>query len=370
VTNPEKSIFHSTGMPLGLSESAGVGRAQSPLWMSPFSVQQGPPTVSQRGGVPSSPALDGFVDKEESASEVPDEQAQEDVPRKHSGLPADRVTQAILPSSFSWPVGPQKTGLQYSSPTKQGEQAERSNQNLGTTGPEEHQESTSRSITKGFSESRQRRFPTLKTDPATASNQGLTEFTASSITREISSTHESRTSAGADRSAAHTRGDSIAAHVEPWSDRQIQGSKSLGALRLAVVENSNPTRSSVKVTALQRTLDHDRAGPRRPTGIPWHNWATHTFSEQKLRPQTLTTSVAAKANAVEVLEKLSSGGSQAPPAAASGRRVHIGKLHITVQRPAGEVQPQQVPIADAQHASQPTGQSFFDPWERHYSSFD
>jgi len=357
-------------MPLGLSESAGVGRAQSPLWMSPFSVEQGPQTASQGGGVPSSPALDGFVDKEESASEVPDEQEQEDVPREHSGLPADRVTQATLPSSFSWPVGPQKTGLQYSSPTKQGEQAERSNQNLGTTGPEEHQESTSRSITKGFSESWRRRLPTLKTEPATASNQGLTDITASSsVTREISSTQESRTSTAARRSAAHTRGDSIAAHVEPWGDRQIQGSKALGALWFAVVENSNPTRSSVKVTALLRTPDHDRAVPR-PTGIPWHNWVTHTFSEQKLRPQTLTTSVAAKANAVEVLEKLSSGGSQAPPAGASGRRVHIGKLHITVQRPAGEVQPQQVPIADARHASQPTGQAFIDPWERLYSSFD
>lgn len=368
--NQERSIFHSNGMPLSFSENAGVGRAQSPGWMSPFSIGRVPQTVSQDGGVSLRPALDGHDDQEESAPEVPDRQEQEAVAGEGSGLSADQVTPLPLPSSFSWMVGRLQPGFPPLSAARG--QAGRSNQNSGWTGPEEHQESSSGSFAKGFSEPGQWRLPTLKTVLAAMSGQGPTAFTSSSVTREIWSHQESRRNAAAGKSAAHSSADAPAAHVEPWDDRQSQGIKALGYPWPAVVENSSSTQPSVKVTASPRTFDPDRFRLRaRSTSVAGHNWITPTFSEQKLRPQVLTTSVAAKASAVEVLEKLSSGGSQAPAAAAPGRRVHISKLHITVQRPAGEAQPQQAPpAADARHASQPGEQVFFDPWERHYSNFD
>ncbi len=369
--NQERSIFHSNGMPLGFSENAGVGRAQSPGWMSPFSIGRVPQTVSQDGGVSLRPALDGHDDQEESAPEVPDRQEQEAVAGESSGLSADQVTQLPLPSSFSRMVGRLQPGLPPLSAAR-GEQAGRSNQNSGWIGPEEHQESSSGSLAKSFSEPGPRCLPTLKTESGATSNEGPTAFTASSVTPENWSHQESRRNAAEGKSGTHSSGDSPAAHVEPWDDRQSQGIKAAPRSAWpAVVENSNSTQPSVKVTASPRTFDPDRFRLRaRSTSVAGHNWITPTFSEQKLRPQVLTTSVAAKASAVEVLEKLSSSGSPAPAAAAAGRRVHIGKLHITVQRPAGEAQPQQAQVAEAQHASQPGGQVFFDPWERHYSSFD
>ena len=60
----------------------------------------------------------------------------------------------------------------------------------------------------------------------------------------------------------------------------------------------------------------------------------------------------------------------APQQEAGGRRVHIGNLHITVQRPAmaAAAPPSSVSSAQAQPAAAP--QTFFNPWERHNPAFD
>jgi hypothetical protein len=62
----------------------------------------------------------------------------------------------------------------------------------------------------------------------------------------------------------------------------------------------------------------------------------------------------------------------APPhQAGGGRRVHIGNLRITVQRPAMAVA-QTPPSAPStqQQAAAAAGQTLFNPWERHYMAFD
>jgi hypothetical protein len=56
--------------------------------------------------------------------------------------------------------------------------------------------------------------------------------------------------------------------------------------------------------------------------------------------------------------------------AGGGRRVHIGNLRITVQRPAIAAQtPSSAPLAQPQAAAA-AGQTLFNPWERHYMAFD
>ncbi|MBZ5493555.1 MAG: hypothetical protein LAO76_21775 [Acidobacteriia bacterium] len=55
-----------------------------------------------------------------------------------------------------------------------------------------------------------------------------------------------------------------------------------------------------------------------------------------------------------------------------GRRVHIGNLRITVQRPAMATTqtPSSAPSAQPQQAPAAAGQPLFNPWERHYMAFD
>jgi hypothetical protein len=62
----------------------------------------------------------------------------------------------------------------------------------------------------------------------------------------------------------------------------------------------------------------------------------------------------------------------APQQQAGGsRRVHIGNLRITVQRPAmaAAQTPSSAPSAQPQAAAA-AGQTLFNPWERHYMAFD
>jgi hypothetical protein len=55
-----------------------------------------------------------------------------------------------------------------------------------------------------------------------------------------------------------------------------------------------------------------------------------------------------------------------------GRRVHIGNLRITVQRPAmaAAQTPSSAPSAQPQQTPAAAGQTLFNPWERHYMAFD
>jgi len=55
-----------------------------------------------------------------------------------------------------------------------------------------------------------------------------------------------------------------------------------------------------------------------------------------------------------------------------GRRVHIGNLRITVQRPAmaAAQTPPSAPSGQPQQTPSVAGQPLFNPWERHYMAFD
>lgn len=59
------------------------------------------------------------------------------------------------------------------------------------------------------------------------------------------------------------------------------------------------------------------------------------------------------------------------PHAGGNRRVHIGNLRITVQRPAmAAAQTQSSAPLPQPQAAPATGQTLFNPWERHYMAFD
>jgi hypothetical protein len=72
---------------------------------------------------------------------------------------------------------------------------------------------------------------------------------------------------------------------------------------------------------------------------------------------------------LDVLEQLNSTPPRVTTSSPSGRRVHIDKLHITVQRPVAEPPAQPAQVPEPRTVSFPK-QVFFDPWEKHYSSFD
>jgi hypothetical protein len=72
-----------------------------------------------------------------------------------------------------------------------------------------------------------------------------------------------------------------------------------------------------------------------------------------------------------LLERLNDRAS-AQQQTGGGRRVHIGNLRITVQRPAmaAAQTPPSAPSAQPQQAPAAAGQQLFNPWERHYMAFD
>jgi hypothetical protein len=72
-----------------------------------------------------------------------------------------------------------------------------------------------------------------------------------------------------------------------------------------------------------------------------------------------------------LLERLNDRASRQQQAGV-GRRVHIGNLRITVQRPAmaAAQTPPSAPSAQPQQAPAAAGQPLFNPWERHYMAFD
>jgi hypothetical protein len=83
----------------------------------------------------------------------------------------------------------------------------------------------------------------------------------------------------------------------------------------------------------------------------------------EIRPQSDTSQQA-------LLDRLNDRA--APPQhAGANRRVHIGNLRITVQRPAmaAAQTPSSAPLPQPQAAAA-AGQTLFNPWERHYMAFD
>lgn len=60
----------------------------------------------------------------------------------------------------------------------------------------------------------------------------------------------------------------------------------------------------------------------------------------------------------------------APHQQGEGRRVHIGNLHITVQRPAMPATQTQPSAPSVQPQAASATQILFNPWERHYMAFD
>jgi hypothetical protein len=68
----------------------------------------------------------------------------------------------------------------------------------------------------------------------------------------------------------------------------------------------------------------------------------------------------------DLLERLN----QHNPQHEGGKRVHIRNLHVTVQKAAASQQQQPAQGAQQQAAPAAVPQTFFNPWERHYSAFD
>lgn len=362
--NQERSIFHSNGMPLRLSENRGAGRAQSSRWMSPFYTGHAAETLPHGGRTVSAPFPDAPPDQEEYAPEFSEGPEQAAVPEQASALPAGQRTEFPLPSSFSWVAEAHQPSFPLPSSSAESGQAIRSNRNLGRA----DQERSAGSIAADFSEPTHRDLPAPKTEP-TAAGQARTASTASPITRKIRSQKESRRKDTKLTSAARSSSDSPSARAEVWGYRENLGMNAMESPRPAGAANSGSTLPAVKVTVSSRTTGPETESSR-PTSVLGDSSMAGTFGEQKLGHEVATTTAARKTEALEVLEKLSSGGSQEPASPASGRRVHIGKLHITVLRPAGDASPQAPQAAEAQRASQPAGQVFFDPWEKHYSSLD
>lgn len=73
----------------------------------------------------------------------------------------------------------------------------------------------------------------------------------------------------------------------------------------------------------------------------------------------------------ELLQRLSQTHKPAQPQESSGRRVHIGNLQITVQRPAmpAAQTPASAPSAQPQSAAA-ASPTYFNPWERLHTAFD
>jgi hypothetical protein len=70
-----------------------------------------------------------------------------------------------------------------------------------------------------------------------------------------------------------------------------------------------------------------------------------------------------------LLERLNDRAA-APHQQGGGRRVHIGNLQITVQRPAMAATQAQPSAPSVQPQAAPAAQISFNPWERHYMAFD
>ena len=367
MTNQERSIFQSNGMPLRFADNTRAGRAPSPDWMSPFSISQQAQTMSGGAGVPSGPSFDVPVDEAEQVPALP--RTQETVVfQGSSDLAAGRVDQLLAPS-FSWPAGSHRPDSSVIASSGQVEPAGTSNQHLDPVVREHHQGLSQESILAGsVDEPAQRRFDGIKIPPRAASHEGAAGVNVRARTRDSGAPIESGTNLLRGGLVARSPRDQLVGHREDREFLQSLGNNKLGASRLGRLENRSA--AAVKVKASQSNVDLSPANPRQVMTSD-HSWTANAFLGQKLPVEVLSPMVAKKSDAIEVLEKLSVGASPAPAAPRPGRQVHIGKLHITVQRPAVAA-PQQPPspVVEAQHTSQTPRHAFLNPWERHYSSFD
>lgn len=389
MTNQETSIFHSKGMPLRFSANAGTGRTPPLAWMRHFFIGRPAQPVVRGAEVFASPVVDVPVDGVDG-----DDPAQPllDAPEPGANSAANRgaPSPSQAPSS-SLSAEANRPESPAGSPSGQGERAGKSSLSSGLAGLETSREHSAnlRSMQAGSAEPAPGRIRGVRVAPQVGGDEGPPEFTASRIARETSPsiTSETRSYGGSD--ADTVIGESEIGHPKTHStgglpggmlptadaeDRKyVQGRKitELGLTGLGRVANANATRAAVKVTASRRPIDPETASPQQ-VHISGQGGMANSFSSQEIRAEVFSTVAAPKTDALEVLEKLSTRTSQAPAAASRPRKqVHIGKLHITVQRPAVEAPPQQQPpVVEGRHASQPAGRVFLDPWERHYSSFD
>jgi len=367
VTNQERSIFQSNGMPLRFADNTHAGRAPSQAWMSPFSISQQAQTMSPAAGVLSGPSFDVPVDEAEPVPALPGTQ-ETVVFQETSDLAAGRVDQLLAPS-FSWPVDSHRPGSSVIASSGQVEPAGTSNQNPDPVAREQHQVHSPESMLAGsVDEPAQPRFDSIKSAPKAASDERRSGVDVRARTRDSGAPVESGPNPLRGELAARSTGDQLVGRREDKDSLQSLGNDKLGSLRLGRLENRSA--AAVKVRASQSNVDLSPASPPQVM-TSGHNWTANAFLGQKLPVEVLSPRVAGKSDAIEVLERLSFGASPAPAAPRPGRQVHIGKLHITVQRPAAAAPQQQPsPVAEARHTSQPPGHVFPNPWERHYSSFD
>jgi hypothetical protein len=184
--------------------------------------------------------------------------------------------------------------------------------------------------------------------------------------REVQSREQSResTTAGG-KSREPSTGDPRAA-----AENFRQQPERIGTNRLAPVPNHASAAREIRPSAPAPRLHPKSASPSRAAAAK-HSAIGGTFSGKRLQPEVLTSTSAATPTAtLQALDKLNQAATHAAASPAPGRRVHIAKLHITVQRPSGEALPQPATVAEVRRAPQPAGPAFSDPWERHYLSFD
>src|SRR5207247_403883 len=105
--------------------------------------------------------------------------------------------------------------------------------------------------------------------------------------------------------------------------------------------------SGFKSSVSPRAVNFGAVSPS-PIRVSDRTRTAGTFSGQRLQPEVLTPTVLARPFAtLAVLDKLSQAATPATPLQAAGRRVHIGKLHITVQRPPAQALSPQPEAAEA-----------------------
>jgi hypothetical protein len=242
---------------------------------------------------------------------------------------------------------------------------------LRAAGREEHPERSLESVLAAFPDDpAQPRPGGVKIAPKFEGDERPFGPGAAAFSPERKTSNELGTNTPSGEAVTGSTGGSLQTRTEDRGYRHSLGFNELESPGPVRFENGTAAAPEVKLNRSRQSLDSEKASP---PGIasPGRNSMTNTFWRQRFDAEVLSPAPAAKRDAIEVLEKLSVGASPAPVAPRPSRQVHIGKLHIKVERPP-VARPEQQPAAaaEARRSPQPAGRVFPDPWERHYLSLD
>jgi hypothetical protein len=361
VTSQEKSIFHSNGIPLHFSANAARVRPMALSWMGGFSIYRKAQPVEQGAGAFAGPVLEVPFEPNEWARETPVATKDAVVSAESSSLPPAAGEDFALPSSFSGRVAAHGASLRPSLPT-QSSGASRS----GQTGPQEQGKKLS-PIPARISSALQQRLPNLIWESRPEKEQISAPLSASiRVLKEIGSEEKSGKDA-ANPDGPQDPYDNI--RLVPAEDRGDRHKPPSDSLRTVFAPDEVSMKLRMGVSA---RMEHPGVVSTQQVRSFRQGGMTLPFSRPKSLPQVLAQGTSRLTAIRNVLEKLNAEAPRSTNAQAEpGRRVHIGKLHITVQRPGGgAVQSPASQPPEAHPAPQPAQQVFFNPWERRYTSFD